>query len=75
MIRKLLELFGLVSPSLPTKEETQLPKKDCLCTKGYQVIGCPAYDLGKCIWHPDNDPYDLKNREWVNGEFVKKMKD
>lgn len=44
----------------------------CTCSYSYQVIGCAAYPSGKCIWHPDNDPYDLKNRHWVNGKFVKK---
>jgi hypothetical protein len=46
--------------------------ESCTCTGGYQVIGCTAYDSGKCIWHPNNDPYGLKNRHWVDGKFVKK---
>lgn len=46
----------------------------CTCSTNHQVIGCTAYDSGKCIWHPANDPYGLKDREWVDGKFVKKSK-
>lgn len=47
----------------------------CTCSVNYQVIGCVAYDSKKCIWHPDNDPYGLKDRHWVDGQFVKKSPD
>jgi len=48
--------------------------KSCICGGSFQSIGCPAYDDKTCIWHPDNDPYGLKDREWVDGQFVKKKK-
>lgn len=46
--------------------------ESCACTPSYQAIGCSAYKYGKCYWNPENDPYDLKNRHWVDGKFVKK---
>lgn len=46
---------------------------DCICTGSGQAIGCPAYPEKNCIWHPENDPYDQKNRHWINGQFVKKV--
>ncbi len=48
--------------------------KKCICGGSFQAIGCPAYDDKSCVWHPDNDPYGLKDREWVDGSFVKKKK-
>lgn len=42
----------------------------CICFPGAQVIGCPAYDSGKCVWHPSNDPYELKHRKRVDGKFI-----
>ena len=48
--------------------------KSCICGSSFQSIGCPAYDNKTCIWHPINDPYGIKDREWVDGQFVKKKK-
>ena len=50
------------------KEMDKIADETCTCSPGYQVIGCSAYKHKTCIWHPDNDPYDLKNREWVRGQ-------
>lgn len=65
-----LLFFGRKANSAIKSEDS----KKCICEGSFQSIGCPAYDDKSCIWHPDNDPYGLKDREWVDGFFVKKKK-
>ena len=78
---QILEKFGstwlgrMLDKKAKRKKEESLINSmidDCICNGFGQAIGCPAYPKKTCIWYPDNDPYNLKNREWVNGNFIEK---
>jgi hypothetical protein len=64
MIKKLLT--SLLNPVKPGKDK-------CICGPSCQELGCPAYKEEKCYWHPKNDPYGLKDMEWRDGIFQKKL--
>jgi hypothetical protein len=68
----------LIGQRLDKKAKYKLIKSDiekisdeaCTCSPSYQSLGCAAYKHGLCIWHPNNDPYKQKEKEWCE-DFLK----